>query len=312
MTYRRCFESVMSILTAVLTLVSSVRAGVNINVQAVSKAVVFLYGPDTSGKVTVPLGTGFLAEVPLASDPTRAFFFLITARHIVDPQWAHCAEGNPTRIYARFNKKNFDAAKDAVGTGDLPLDLVQDGKPTWNANSDDEVDAAVFFLNAKALADYDYVAVPVSVFPTPEEVKSLATGDNIISAGLIPGASGKKRNYPVFKFGNISSIPDEPADVSCQQGTSRSEKVWFIAASLVPGNSGSPIFYFPFGSGGISLGSGRPLLLGVQSMSFLPWDVAGMTPVQYVYEIIQQMKIPNADLRRGPPPTPTPRRSEYP
>ena len=94
----------MSILAALAASPSSLQAGININVQAVSKAVVFLYGADANGNVTVPLGTAFLVEVPLASDPNRAFLLLITARHIVDPQWAHCASGNPTKIYARFNK----------------------------------------------------------------------------------------------------------------------------------------------------------------------------------------------------------------
>jgi hypothetical protein len=139
----------------------------------------------------------------------------------------------------------------------------------------------------------------ISDFPTPEELKIFRAGDEIVSAGLLQGASGKKRNYPMFKFGHISSIPEESADPpNCGQGpASHNLKVWFIAASLVPGNSGSPLYYVP-----PRFSAKRALFLGVQSMSYLGWDVAGMTPAQYVYEIIEKMKLPDADLRRNVPP----------
>jgi hypothetical protein len=43
------------------------------------------------------------------------------------------------------------------------------------------------------------------------------------------------------------------------------------------------------------------MFLGIQSTSFIPWDVAGMTPAQYVYDIIEKMELPSADLRRNVP-----------
>ena len=45
----------------------------------------------------------------------------------------------------------------------------------------------------------------------------------------------------------------------------------------------------------------RPLLLGVQSSSIPPADLAVMTPIDYVYEIIQNMHLTDADLSRGEP-----------
>ena len=236
---------------------------------------------------------------------------LVTARHIVNPEWAHCPGPDPPRIFARFNKKNYDPKKDDAGTLDLLLSLEQDGKKLWTAHRDGEVDAAILPLFI-SLDSYDYEAVPVWLLPTPNEQELLTIGSPVVSAGLIPGVSGKKRNYPFFKFGHISSKPAEPVEANCIPGVSKTEKAWFIAANLVPGNSGSPIFFIPptipLGAGGSLFASppvGRPLLIGVQSLSFLAYDVAGMTPSQFVYEMIEGMKLPDADLRRGLLPQPS-------
>ena len=42
------------------------------------------------------------------------------------------------------------------------------------------------------------------------------------------------------------------------------------------------------------------MLLGIQSISFLGADVAGMTPINFVYEILQGIALPDSDLHRGP------------
>ena len=121
-----------------------------------------------------------------------------------------------------------------------------------------------------------------------------------MSAGLLPCASGKKRNYPIFKFGGYRAFPESRGcpERGHEPTPAHGLKVWFIAASLVPGNSGSPLFYAPpyLVPGGVNK---RPIFLGVQSLSYIPWDVAGMTPAQYVYEIIEEMNPPDGDLRRG-------------
>jgi hypothetical protein len=247
----------------------------------------------------------------MTSTPTQAYKLLVTARHLVDPKWAGCGIANASqqipKIFMRLNKKDYDPAKDAKGTVDVLLDDGVVAAKTWFISEDQAVDAAVLLLNGKALAPYDVGAVNIWDFPTEEEMKLFSPGDAIVSAGLLPGASGRNRNYPIFKFGNISSIPDELADApTCPGGGSPSHmlRLWFVAASLVPGNSGSPIYYVPPGFGGLSVGGAnpRPVLLGIQSMSFLPWDVAGMTPIPNAYKIIKDMKLQDANLSLGPRP----------
>jgi hypothetical protein len=71
---------------------------------------------------------------------------------------------------------------------------------------------------------------------------------------------------------------------------------WLVAASLVGGNSGSPIVYMPkYGE------TGRPFLLGVQSISVGnantgPADVAGMAPIRYLVDRLREIQMPDLNL----------------
>jgi hypothetical protein len=287
------------IIVVVLGVLVSLRcfAATTLNVEYVEKSVVFLYTADDTGHPLAPLGTGFIVEIPLKDHPEKAYKLLVTARHMVDPQWAGCPNPNAPRILIRVNKKNFDPAKDQTGIEYLDTAGEVAANKEWIVSEDPQVDAAILLLQGSTVDKYDVLGVKISDFPTPDELKGLKAGADIVSAGLLPGASGTKRNYPIFKFGNISSIPDEPADVSlCQvQGAQpRFLKLWFVAANLVPGNSGSPIYFAP------AMFSGqRGLLLGIQSSSIVAFDVAGMTPVEYVYELLEKITLEGADLRRN-------------
>ncbi len=174
-------------------------------------------------------------------------------------------------------------------------------QPIWYKHPDDRIDAAVILINPTWLESTDMGAIKVSEFGTPEEIRSVEIGDDVVSAGLVPGLSGQKRNYPIFKFGKVSSIPDEEGSLPCGQ-QAMPATYWYIAATLVGGNSGSPIFRLPPGNTVIKFGAGRAFLLGLQSMSIPGGEIAGMVPAQYIFEIIESMKLPDADLTRGETP----------
>jgi hypothetical protein len=44
---------------------------------------------------------------------------------------------------------------------------------------------------------------------------------------------------------------------------------------------------------------GHPPIIGVQSSSFGGADIAGMTPIEDVFKIIEQHSLPKLDLHRG-------------
>jgi hypothetical protein len=294
-------------LVVFVTCVPLLKATITLDTDKVKKIVVFIYAAKNGGQVDTrrSLGTGFLVMIPRKDNPAFGPLLLVTARHIVDPQWAYCAQPDPTLIYLRLNKKNYDPAKDATGVDYVPVTLVNNGQLQYAVSDDSMVDAAVMPLDGNQVSQskYDFAPMGVNVFASQDEIAHLMIGDSIASAGLIPGYPGEKRNYPFFKFGSISSIPDEPTWVSCEPGTPalRLERVWFIAANLVQGNSGSPIFYFPMGGGGVMFGGpiNRPVLVGLQSESFAGADIAGMTPAEDIFKIIEKHAGPYADLYRG-------------
>lgn len=299
------------------TLCPVLRAQTTLDTEKVKKMVVFLYATD-SGNDKNSLGTGFLIKVPIKGEPIntnsdepviiRGNVLLVTARHIVDPEWNYCSRKQPDTIYMRVNKKNYDPTKDTTGIDYVPIPLVKNGIKQYFVSDDDKVDAAFVDVSAEVQrTEDDAVSLALSLFASSDEVKKLGIGDSIVSAGLVPGKSGEKRNYPFFKFGEISNIPDEPIGMACDPGMPelRLERVWFIDANLVGGNSGSPIFYVPFpmclpGSGvTCKKGLSRAALIGVQSSSVGGADIAGMTPIEDVFKIIEQHSYPNLDLYRG-------------
>jgi hypothetical protein len=286
---------------------TSLLASINLNTKAVQESVVFLYPavPGThlvDGDSSRAVGTGFLVRIPSKADSGRGALVLITARHIVEPSWAYCPGPDPEVIFMRVNKPNYDPGKDKSGVDYLALPLRKGKDPNYLVNPDDRVDAAVLILEPTEYPGFLVnMTIPISDFASDEELKFLGIGDPIASAGLVPGKSGENRNYPFFKFGNISSVPAEGTFTAC--GASRPAlrlvRVWFIAANLVPGNSGSPIYYLPPGGNGVSLG-GRAMVLGVQSSSILEADLACMTPIKDVLKIIED-HFAGGNLYRGVP-----------
>jgi hypothetical protein len=280
-------------------------AVVGFDAKTFSKSIVFLYGADSSGNV-IPdreVGTAFLVMVRMKEDPNHVLQLVITARHIVDPIWAGCATVNPNRLFARINTKTFDPAGTAPGTKFVAIDLIRNNSPTWFRSSDDGVDVAALSAPDE-MSTGDVLFIFFRNFGSPEEIAKMQIGSQVASAGLVPGVEGKRRNYPVFKFGKIASIPDEPVTFQCKAGSPpRALKVWWIAANLVAGNSGSPILFdplFPPGSD-VSVGEPRAMIIGLQSLAVAGADLAGMTPSEHIVGLIQTIAPQGADLTFGVP-----------
>ena len=293
-------------------------AAILLDTDVVERTIVFISYPVRydDGKEAMSVGTGFLVAVPLQSDPSKNHRLLVTARHIIDPAWKSCREKNPARAFLRLNLKH--PGPDGIGVTSVPLDLMKDGAPTYVTGGERD-DVAVLRLPASLPVDtYDLKWTAISMFATQAEAKRLAISDGVVSAGLLPDFPGVRRNYPLFKFGQISNIPREPIAIPCRdragalmldaKGTTlqREADVWLLAIALVGGSSGSPVFSSPPGARGAGegmtfraqIGPGRDMLIGVQSLA-LDGSVAGMTPIEVVFDVISKMSLPDADLFRG-------------
>jgi hypothetical protein len=269
------------------------------NVGIVKKSIVFLYYP--RGK-DFEVGTGFLVDIPSKEDPKRSFVAIVTARHIVDPKWEGCSWANPQEIYARVNAKNFKAGQEEDGTDVVPLGLVNAGKNVWYASPNDRVDVAVIPVSSthvEELMRSDVRFISVADFATKGETENykVGIGDQIVTAGLVPALLDTQRNYPAFKFGRISNIPEEPINMKCTQaeaGKALPRDVWLLAGNFVGGNSGSPVYLLP----PVPSALHRVMLIGIIAGAIPDVDLGTMVPSEYVFDVIQA-HYPTANLYRG-------------
>jgi hypothetical protein len=266
---------------------------------------VFLFYPRSdNGKEEV--GTGFLLQVLVKNDPAHQHAVVVTARHVVDPEWAGCPWKNPATLTVRVNARGYQSGVSSTGIWQEALPLNVNGQRMWLSHPDDRVDVAVIpiFKGQEAeLLNQDDTQLKVEDFGTPEEIQkySIGIGANIISAGLVPGLWNDKRNYPAFKFGKISNIPDEPVKQQCEGGPQKDRLNWLIAGNFVPGNSGSPIFLQPLEfslAPSIQFSGPRNMIIGVLSGSIDGADLGEMVPIEYVFEILEKAFV-DADLYRG-------------
>jgi hypothetical protein len=256
--------------------------------------------------------TGFLVMVPKKGFSPGGYLLLITARHVVDPEWAYCTVSDPKVMFIRLNKKQYDPKKDDSGVNYYPVHLRDaDERPLYAIrDDDDEIDAAVVDLAPLNLdqAENDFVPMSLSTFATADELNKLRIGDGIDSAGLLPGKSDEKRNDPFFKFGELANISDEPVKVGCGWVPMRLEHVWFVSVNMSPGNSGSPILYDLPALCTVSAllrcsRLSREMVVGIQSSRFADpsggEDIAGITPIADVFTIIKNHSSTDADLSLG-------------
>ena len=291
-----------AVLLAALLVAPTVRvrgSSMPFNVGIVKKSIVFLYYPKEKD---FEVGTGFLVDIPSKAAPQQSFVAIVTARHIVDPKWEGCSWANPQAIYARVNVKNFKVGQKEDGTDDVLLGLVNAGKNLWYASPNDRVDVAVIPVGSthvEKLLHNDVRFVPVADFATKAETENykVGIGDQIVTAGLVPALLDAQRNYPAFKFGRISNIPEEPIYMKCTQteaGKALPRDVWLLAGNFVAGNSGSPVYLLP----PVPSALHRVMLIGIFAGAIPDVDLGQMVPSDYVFDVIQA-HYPTANLYRG-------------
>ena len=247
-----------------------------------------------------------MLSLPLKNDATHGHIVIVTARHVVDPEWAGCSWRNPDAVIVRVNTKGYQPGVSPTGVWQTSFPLILNGQRLWLAHSDDRVDVAVIPLISPEyeLLNQDVDQLLVEDFGTPEEIAKyqIGIGANIISAGLVPGLWNDKRNYPAFKFGKISNVLNEPIRIHCELGAPEKDRLsWLIAGNFVPGNSGSPLFLQPLEfslAPQFQFTGPRNMIIGVLSGSLEGADLGEMVPIQYVFEILQK-QFPDVDLYRG-------------
>jgi len=195
--------------------------------------------------------------------------FLVTNRHVIEEHIA--ATTGPLSI--RLNPK----AGGIVREYDFPL--VVDGKPTWHAHPDPQVDLAIVLLNGPWL---EQAQVKFGQFRSDVDMLSRAKakelgvseGLSVFVMGFPMNLVGQQQDYVVVRQGCIARVRDS-------LDSPELVKMFLIDSFAFPGNSGSPVVLRPEPSEARFEGEKPPItqsyLLGVVR-SYLPYTDMAVSP----------------------------------
>jgi hypothetical protein len=174
----------------------------------------------------------------------KSFPFAVTAKHVIEAITKHSID---EKAYLRLNFR------------DGPARLVATNLADWHFHpSDPSVDVAVLPMGVPDTL-VDHLVYPASSFVTQKviEEEMIGVGEEIFMVGLFTEHTGRQRNIPIIRVGNIAAMPEEPADA------------YLVEARSIGGLSGSPVF--------VHLGIVRP-----KGKEGLPRLVTSPTGIHYL------------------------------
>jgi hypothetical protein len=200
---------------------------------------IFLAGPDGNPQVNaqtgdfVANGTGFFVLIP-NEDKTGGHGYLVTAKHVLQN-----SEGDFfKRVFLRVNDKKGGAEFGAI-------DLVPSG-PTQNVfwHDDQTVDVAVIPV-LPSLDRFDFLAIAPEMIKSRDDFKNttIMAGSDVFFVGLFTPHYGDKRNTPIFRFGRVAMLTDDPIRWQEAGKPPVLGQLYLLETMSFGGNSGSPVFF---------------------------------------------------------------------
>jgi hypothetical protein len=202
--------------------------------DVVRKSVIFLGKKHPKDEEIRVGGTAFVVAIP-RFPLERAFVYLVTAKHCIDDIKRLSAEGLADgKVYLRINSK----------TAALPPVETDPDEWFFHPTEPEKVDVAVYPI----LSGYDgwdvqnFVLKPDDSYVTSKiiEDEKIGPGDEVFIAGLFTKHSGKTKNIPIIRIGNIAAMAEEPVYPRWCPG--HPMEAYLIEARSIGGLSGSPVF----------------------------------------------------------------------
>ena len=169
-------------------------------------------------------GTAFFVAMQIPYTD-RSFGFAVTAKHVID---GIRRKSTDKRVYLRLNFKDADASFSSTELDE------------WKTHPNDpSVDVAVmkFFIPGDVT---DHLYFGSQDFARKDVIKNegIDIGEEVFFAGLFYGHTGRKKNIPIIRVGNISAMPEEPV-YTPEFGDI---EAYLVEARSIGGLSGSPVF----------------------------------------------------------------------
>lgn len=259
----------------------------------IPESVLFLYAPSPSGSMSGAPGyrdalrriaTGFILSVPERRGLSSRY--LVTARHVVDPEWAHCKTKNPHSITVRFNRRSG-------GVGYELIQLEAHDEPTFITAKDDLTDLALLPISSETVArlsDYRMVETHFENLPTETELGMLKKEQQIVTVGVSRAKLAGLTDSPISQPGLIATnVSGGRMGVRCAvESQVKPIQMWLIDAAVEPGVSGAPVYAALTRA---PSNSAIPVLVGIQAVVWPDKGRAGITPVSALRNLIEQKRI---------------------
>jgi S1-C subfamily serine protease len=203
-------------------------------------------------------GTAFIMGRPDSADPTKSFFVLITAAHVLNEM-----KTDDAVLFLR--------RKDAELFKKLPFSIKirNKGAPLWTSHP--EADVAVMYVRLPKEADLLLISSDLLATDAMLEQFGVHPGDRLSCLGYPLGAEGNDAGFPILRTGYIASYPLTPA---------KKVKVFLFDFNVFPGNSGGPVYFVDHNrayGGATYLGTTVQFLAGlVSAQQVMPEEIKSL------------------------------------
>lgn len=199
----------------------------------IEKSIIFIF-TEINGEM-MPLGTGFFTAVFDSINDKSIFFpYLVTAKHVLLDSKKNFFK----TFYLRLNTIDGHCEYVYASMSDSSNSFIK-------THHDPIVDIVVLPVAELDHQKYQIKYIPVDWILTREAILELpvSEGDEVFFLGLLAHFYGQSRNYPVYRFGNVSLISQEKIPWRTTNVTEMHELL-LIESHSIGGNSGSPVFHY--------------------------------------------------------------------
>jgi hypothetical protein len=181
-------------------------------------------------------GTAFILGKPTPTQPTRAYYVMVTAAHVLDRM-----SGGQATVFLRI--KEGDTYKKAP----YPIKIRDGEKPLWVTHP--SADVAVMYIALPEQADIALVSTDLIATDDMLQKFEIHPGDRLFCLGYPLGAEANDAGLPILRAGYVASYPLIPT---------KTVKSFLFDFNVFEGNSGGPVYFVDsnraFG-GGVNIGT---------------------------------------------------------
>lgn len=182
------------------------------------------------------LGTGFVIGTPVKNDPTKAFYTLITADHVV-----RNVQGD--KVILTFRKKNQD---DTWSRLEISVQIRNGNEELWKKHP--TMDVAAMFIRLPKDVVTKFLTTKDLMDDSKLKEYEIHPGLELFCLGYPFGAEANTQGFPILRSGRIASYPLTPT---------KDIKTFLFDFTVFRGNSGGPVYFFerdPLYGGTIHMG----------------------------------------------------------